>query len=72
MQLVGGEFSERVCEYKDVWLPARTIVQKAIDSRLEVNLPCVCVCVCVCVRERERERERECVCVCVCVCVCEL
>ena len=38
MQLVGGEFTERVREYKDTWLPARTIVQKAIDSRLQVNV----------------------------------
>ena len=38
MDLVGGEFTERVKEYKDVWLPARTIVQKALNSRLQVHV----------------------------------
>ena len=37
MDLVGGEFTERVREYKDIWLPARTIVLKALDSRLQVS-----------------------------------
>ena len=36
MQLVGGEFTERVKAYKDVWLPARTIVHKALTSRHQV------------------------------------
>ena len=39
MQLVGREFTERVMEYKDVWLPARAIVQEAIESRLQVTYP---------------------------------
>ena len=38
MQLVGKEFTDRVVEYKDIWLPARTIVQRAIESRLEVHV----------------------------------
>ena len=39
MQLVGTEFTEKVMEYKDVWLPARAIVQRAIESRLQVKAP---------------------------------
>jgi hypothetical protein len=39
MQLVGTEFTEKVREYKDIWLPARTIVQRAIESRLQVSSP---------------------------------
>ena len=37
MALVGGEFTERIKVYKDIWLPARTIVQKALNSRLQVS-----------------------------------
>ena len=36
MELVGGEFTECVVAYRDVWLPARNIVQKAIEKRQEV------------------------------------
>ena len=39
MELVGREFTERVQEYKDIWLPARAIVQRAIKSRLQVICP---------------------------------
>ena len=42
MQLVGTEFTEKVMEYKDIWLPARTIVQRAIESRLQVESPKFC------------------------------
>ena len=38
MQLVGREFCETVKEYKDVWLPARAIVQRALESRFQVNI----------------------------------
>ena len=36
MELVGGEFTECVVAYRDVWLPTRNIVQKAIEKRREV------------------------------------
>ena len=36
MELVGGEFTECVVAYRDVWLPARNVVQKAIEKRQEV------------------------------------
>ena len=36
MELVGGEFTECVVAYRDVWLPTRNIVQKAIEKRQEV------------------------------------
>ena len=36
MELVGREFSERVMEYKDIWLPAKAIVQRALESRFQV------------------------------------
>ena len=39
VELVGREFTERVQEYKDIWLPARAIVQRAIESRLQVICP---------------------------------
>ena len=37
MELVGREFSEKVIEYKDIWLPARAIVQRALESRFQVS-----------------------------------
>ena len=43
MELVGGEFTECVVAYRDVWLPARNIVQKAIEKRQEV---CTQACSC--------------------------
>ena len=36
MELVGGEFVECVLKHRDVWLPARGIVQNAIEKRHEV------------------------------------
>lgn len=36
MELVGGEFVGCVLRHRDVWLPARAIVQKAIEKRHEV------------------------------------
>jgi hypothetical protein len=36
MKMVEEEFLEAVSYFKDVWLPARTIVQTAIEKRLEV------------------------------------
>ena len=38
MQLVGREFTEKITEYKDIWLPARAIVQRALESRFQVRL----------------------------------
>lgn len=37
MKMVEEEFLETVSYFKDVWLPARTIVQTAIEKRLEVD-----------------------------------
>ena len=37
MELVGGEFTEAVLYFKNVWMPARSIVKSAIDKRLEVR-----------------------------------
>ncbi|XP_028396435.1 UPF0160 protein MYG1, mitochondrial-like [Dendronephthya gigantea] len=37
MKMVGEEFLETVSYFKDVWLPARMIVQKAIEKRYEVD-----------------------------------
>ena len=36
MKLVGEEFTNRVHSYRDVWLPAREIVQRAIADRCQV------------------------------------
>ena len=38
MQLVGREFIERVLWYKNIWLPARAVVQRALESRFQVNI----------------------------------
>ena len=38
MQLVGREFTEKITEYKDIWLPARAIVQRALEFRFQVRL----------------------------------
>ena len=38
MKLVGGEFVDCVQGLKNSWLPARTVVRKALDSRFEVRL----------------------------------
>ena len=40
MELVGGEFTECVVAYRDVWLPAGNIVHKAIEKRQEVCTSC--------------------------------
>jgi len=37
MKLVGEEFTNRVISYKDIWLPAREIVQRAIAERFQVT-----------------------------------
>ncbi|GAB1605797.1 UPF0160 protein MYG1, mitochondrial-like isoform X1 [Argonauta hians] len=37
MELVGGEFLERVTFYKDSWLPARQIVKQAVLDRHQVD-----------------------------------
>jgi len=37
LELVGGEFTSRVVDYKDTWLPAREIVANAIKNRHEVD-----------------------------------
>ena len=37
MKLVGEEFTDRVMAYKNVWLPAREIVQRAITDRYQVT-----------------------------------
>ena len=37
MKMVEEEFLETVSYFKDVWLPARTIVQSAIEKRYEVS-----------------------------------
>ncbi len=37
LKMVEGEFLETVNYFKDAWLPARTIVQRAIDKRYEVK-----------------------------------
>ena len=36
MKMVEAEFLEDVNYFKNVWLPARTIVQKAIEERYKV------------------------------------
>ena len=38
MQLVGREFYEMVEVFKNVWLPARAIVQRALESRFQVKI----------------------------------
>ena len=37
MDLVGREFNERVIGFKDIWLPAKAVVQRALESRFQVN-----------------------------------
>ena len=37
MKLVGEEFTSCVHGYRDIWLPAREIVQKAIIGRCQVT-----------------------------------
>ena len=36
LKMVGKEFLDTVEYFKEVWLPARTIVQTAIEKRFEV------------------------------------
>ena len=36
MELVGSMFVDKVVHYKESWLPAREIVERAIDKRYEV------------------------------------
>ena len=36
MELVGNMFKEKVVHYKTSWLPAREIVEVAIDKRFQV------------------------------------
>jgi len=38
MNLVGEEFLDRICFYRDSWLPARSLVKEAICRRKEVSL----------------------------------
>ena len=38
MNLVGEEFLDRVCFYRDSWLPARGLVKEALCKRQEVDL----------------------------------
>ena len=38
MNLVGEEFLDRVCFYRDSWLPARGLVKEALCKRQEVHL----------------------------------
>ena len=37
MQLVGKEFSDSVMGCKDIWLPARAVVQRAFENRFQVS-----------------------------------
>jgi len=37
MNLVGEEFLDRICFYRDSWLPARSLVKEAICKRKEVD-----------------------------------
>ena len=37
MKLVGEEFTSCVQSYRDVWLPAREIVQRAMADRCQVT-----------------------------------
>ena len=37
MQLVGSELEQRVLYYHNVWLPARSIVEKALDDRFQCH-----------------------------------
>jgi len=41
MNLVGEEFLDRICFYRDSWLPARSLVKEAICKRKEVSLAVV-------------------------------
>ena len=36
MELVGGEFVDRVTSTRDIWLPARELVEAAMDKRYSV------------------------------------
>jgi len=36
MKLVGEEFTSCVRSYREIWLPAREIVQQSITDRLQV------------------------------------
>ena len=38
MELVGNMFIDKVVHYKSSWLPAREIVEAAIDKRYEVSI----------------------------------
>ena len=38
MNLVGEEFLDQVCFYRDSWLPARGLVKEALRKRQEVHL----------------------------------
>ena len=37
MQLVGSELEQRVLYYHNVWLPARSIVERALNDRLQCH-----------------------------------
>ena len=37
MEVVGAEFREKVMDCKDNWFPARAVVQRALESRFQVN-----------------------------------
>ena len=37
MKLVGEEFADCIHGYRDIWLPAREIVQRAIADRCQVT-----------------------------------
>ena len=36
MRLVGGEFEQKLQYYANTWLPARSIVEEAVNTRLQV------------------------------------
>lgn len=44
MEMVGAEFMDRILYYKESWLPARDLVQKAIKERFEVDKSGEIVC----------------------------
>lgn len=43
MKLVGEELTSCVHSYRDIWLPAREIVQKAVSEHLQVTIDRTCV-----------------------------
>ena len=55
MEMCGSEFTDRLTYYRGSWLPARKLVEEAIEGRFTVcfklyphNGVGVCTCLCLC------------------------